>query len=699
MIRRLAGAVVGVLIVGSVASAQVAYPMIMSLKPVAVQIGTTSECEVQSRYTMFGAHQVFVTGTGVSAEVVPPTEEQAKNPQNLTKLKLKITVESAALPGVREFRLATPQGASTVGQLVVVRDPVVAEQADNDVPEKAQTVALPATLCGTLEKVEDRDFFRFHAEAGQSIGFHVRSQRLEDKIHDLQEHSNPIIKLYDASGGLLAESDNTFFADPFLAHQFVAAGDYLLEIRDVRYKANQYWEYCIEANSRPFAASVFPSAVHAGEETQVEPAGWLFPADTKAPLTIPAGTPNGLTFAPLTIADQPSPPAPVYVTDLPVILESAGENNDVKTAQEISVPAVIAGRIETEGDLDAYAFTAQKGEKFSWEVIARRAQSDMDPVVRLRNADGGVIREDDDFSYGKTQLTSDVKFEGWEAPADGTYFLDIRDGQLRGGPGYPYALRITRTTPYFELLTDTDKTQLTPGTYGVMFVRVERYHGFMGEIQLHIDNLPPGVTAVCGKIQADKGQDGAIVLYAPPEAAPAATNVRVWGTASHPQAEGQPPLELSVEAQPFQEIYNPGGGRNFYAVETNAVNVGAPADLLAVEVSETDVHLKPGETKTLTVKLRRAENMKHNVLLDMQFTHLERVFASSLPEGVTIDRGAGKTLLTGADSEGSIVLKVDPKAPPVEKQVSSVMANISLNFVMKATYSSEPLFLTVEPAP
>jgi hypothetical protein len=42
---------------------------------------------------------------------------------------------------------------------------------------------------------------------------------------------------------------------------------------------------------------------------------------------------------------------------------------------------------------------------------------------------------------------------------------------------------------------------------------------------------------------------------------------------------------------------------------------------------------------------------------------------------------------------------VDPKAPPVEKQLGSVMANISINFVMKATYSSAPVFITVEKAP
>jgi hypothetical protein len=42
-------------------------------------------------------------------------------------------------------------------------------------------------------------------------------------------------------------------------------------------------------------------------------------------------------------------------------------------------------------------------------------------------------------------------------------------------------------------------------------------------------------------------------------------------------------------------------------------------------------------------------------------------------------------------------LVADDKIEMVERQQVSVMANISLNFVMKATYSSLPLFITTVP--
>ncbi|RLS77673.1 MAG: hypothetical protein DWI02_09655 [Planctomycetota bacterium] len=719
--RPLLGFIVALLsslLTASTTSAQISYPMVMSLKPVAVQVGATTECEVNSRYTMRGAYQVRVGGTGVSAEIVPPELPELKpgeKPKELTKLKVKFTVSADALPGVREFRLATPNGASTVGQLVVVRDPVVFEIADNNTADQGQLVTLPATLCGVIEKGEDCDFWKFSAEAGQGIQFLVRCQRLQDKIHDLQVHADPILFLRDLRGNVLAMSDNTFFADPFLTYRFEQGGEFLLEIRDVRYQGNGDWTYCIEANSRPFVAGAHPKVVKAGVETRVELSGVSLEENATGVVSIPAGTAGGLVSAPVTIRDQISNPVGFHVTDLPILVEPAGDHDSVLTAVRVEIPLVIAGRIETVSGLDCYAFVAKKGEKFSFEVIARRQMSNLDSFLRILNEQGQPVREEDDGRFGR--LThADTWLEGWEAPADGKYFVEIRDGLLRGGPGFEYALQITRPQPYFLLEVDTDKTQLTPGTYGAIFVRIVRKQGFTGEVQLHIDGLPPGVAANCGRILADKGIDGCISLYAAPDSKQVASDVRIWGTstpilaapvappvaapaalstegASKPSRESN---EISAEAVAYQEYYSPGGGRGHYPVETHTVAVGASADLLAVTLSETEIRLKPGESKKILIHLERAKDVNANVTLDFLYRHLEQVYANSLPEGVVMEGNQSKTLLTGNDSEGFITLKADKTAPPVERQVTAMMANFSLNFVMKATYASPPVFVTVE---
>ena len=681
------------------ADAQISYPMVMSLKPVAIQAGTTSECEVQSRYSMRGTYQVLVSGTGVKAEVIPP-EEPADPPKpgeklkDLTKLKLKFDVAAEALPGVREFRLATPQGASTLGQLVVVRDPVVAEATDNNTAEKAQVVALPATICGAIEKVEDFDFYKFTAAAGQSLSFQVRCQRLQDKIHDLQAHADPILFLRDLQGTVLAVSDNSFFADPFLTYTFEQAGEYLLELRDVRYHGNVSWEYCIEAHSRPYVTGAFPKALRAGVETTVELSG-VFLSGASTPVNVPEGTPTGAIDFPLVLNGGPSNPAPFLITDLPTAIESQTDNNDVATAQELDVPVVISGRIETEADLDCFSFSARKGDKFTFEILARRQFSNLDSFLRILNDKGQPLREDDDGRFGR--LTSaDTFLEGWEAPADGTFFVEVRDQHLRGGPGFEYVLQITRSVAYFELQLDTDKTLLSPGLSGAIFARVVRKQGFVGEVQLHVSGLPPGVTATCGRILAGKSQDGCIVLTAADDAAMLISELQVTGTATQPQGNGLPDLQLSATAVPYQEYYSPGGGRGHYPVQSHVVSVSPAADILSIQLSETEIVLKPGESRQLAVTLQRNKDANQNVTLDMLYKHLDSVFANSLPEGVTIDGGQSKTLLTASASEGIITLKADNSAPPAERQVGVVMANFAINFVMKATYCSPPVFVTVK---
>ena len=62
------------------------------------------------------------------------------------------------------------------------------------------------------------------------------------------------------------------------------------------------------------------------------------------------------------------------------------------------------------------------------------------------------------------------------------------------------------------------------------------------------------------------------------------------------------------------------------------------------------------------------------------------------------DKPKSKTLLTGKTAEGKITLTAAKDAPAASKQQICVMANVSLNFVMKATYASKPLLVTVAPA-
>jgi hypothetical protein len=105
--------------------------------------------------------------------------------------------------------------------------------------------------------------------------------------------------------------------------------------------------------------------------------------------------------------------------------------------------------------------------------------------------------------------------------------------------------------------------------------------------------------------------------------------------------------------------------------------------------------LKPGESKAVEVTIERAPDFKQNVLLCAIYQHLGGVTGDSLPPGVTVDEKASQTLLAANQSKGSIVLKAAPDAKPVEKQQIAIMAQVSINFVMKFTYA-EALTVSVK---
>ncbi len=686
-------------------SAQTAYPMLMDLSPVAAEVGQTSEHTIHSRHDMSGAYQIVVTGEGVTAEVVLPEvkaeekdKEKAKDKakakkKDLVELKVRFTVAADAKLGVRDFRLATPQGASTLGQVVIVRDPVVQESGDNSAAEKATAVTLPATICGTIEKAEDVDFYKFPVKAGASWSFHVRSNRLQNRIHDLQQHSDPILTLRAASGTTVAASDNHFYGDPFIHHRFEQDGEYLLEIRDVRYQGNKYWQYSIEVSDRAFVSNVYPLAVAPGQEVELEMVGVQLPENPMTRLAVPMELPPGPHRLPLAIGDGETNPVPLVVSDSPLVLEAKGDNNLAAGAAMVTVPGGINGRIDVEADVDCFAFEAKKGERYSFEVVARRQQSNLDPHLRILNAEGKQLQLNDDMRIDKRNY-ADSLIENWTVPADGKYVMEIRDLHLRGGAEFVYFIQVTRSEPFIQLFADTDKTLLTPGTNGVLFVRVKRKNGFEGEVALNIEGLPQGVTAVCGRILA-KRDDGCIVLRAAGDAPMAMANVTITGTSTHQPAEGEA-ITVTATARPYQETYMPGGGRGHYPVELHSVSVGAASDIRKVTLSAMEVSLKPGESQKIDITIERAEGFEKNVTLDVLYKHLSSVYGDPLPKGVTLDAGNSKTLLTGKETQGHITLKAAADVTPTDHQQICIMANVSLNFVMKATYASEPVLLSVE---
>jgi hypothetical protein len=678
-------------------SAQNTYPMVMCLRPVAVQVGTSSEVELVGNPNVYGAYQVFVSGEGVRGIVEPPKGPTPTTKPSIATLKVKFEVAANATLGVRDVRVATLQGGSTVGQLVIVRDPIVREVAgDNDSLKTAQLIMLPAAICGAIERPEDVDYYKFHAKAGTALTFHVWCQRLQNRIHDLQEHADPIINLRNSVGTILASNDNHFAGDPLLHYRFPAEGDYYLEVRDTRYGGNPHWQYCIEAHDRPFVTATYPSRIVPGVATQVRLVGHNVPDGATGTVQVPMDAGEGARWIMVKFAEQMTNAVPVVVSRLPEVREQDLDHATFDKAQPVSVPCGMSGRIAKPGEVDCYTFEAKAGERFTFRVVAREAQSPLDSNLRILNAKGERLAENDDVQ--DRYVHPDSLIEDWAAPAAGKYVIEVRDQHAGGGADFVYFLQVIRPQPYFTLEIDTDKTILSSGSAAVIYARAWRRGGFNGAVQLHVEGLPAGVTATCGRIH-ESLVDGCILLQAAPGTKPCAANIRIIGTATWTVGK-EKPASLRAVARPLEEIYMPGGGRYHYPVEMHTLTVCEPLDLRSVKISPTAVTLRPGESQRIEVVLERAPGFKGNVIVELVYQHLGVIFGGSMPAGITIDDKGSQTLLTGDQVKGHIVLKAAPDAKPVKDQLVPVMAHVSINFVMKSTYCGEPLRITVaSPSP
>lgn len=703
MNNRLFVGIFGLALVAAHAHAQIFYPMVYRTTPCAVAVGREAECEVQFALGSTGAFQVIVSGTGVQAEVVSPkADPKTKVTIPLAKevnVRVRFKVAPDATLGIREFRVFMPHGPSSLGLIVVVRDPVVNETEPNDSLAQAQAVSLPATLCGTISPKENVDFFKFKVGAGQAWTFHMTCQRLSIKLTTHTTHGDPMLVLRNAAGTVLAMNDNTFAADPLLHYRFATAGEYYLEVRDVRYSGYRLWEYAIEAHDRPFVTGVVPSTLQPGKTTPVRLVGYGIPADASVSLTIPSSMTAGEHWVSLPAFNgQPLNSVKINVNPLPSVLEAHAPNDTPLQAQPVTLPVVVNGSLERAGDVDCYAFEAKKGERFTLGITARSLQSELDSCIRIIDAKGETVAENDDYTdktghhdVRNEMMTADSRLEAWEAPADGRYVVEVKDLQNRGGQRFFYSLEMRRSRPHFLLELTMDKTTLAPDMTGVIFVRSFRKEGFTGAIRLAVEGLPAGVKAQCGPIPAGC-QDGCILLRAEGVASGTFANIRIVGTAD--QAKGEP--VLTAVARSMQELMVDGGGRYLVPVEMHTLAVVEQLDLKSVRIQPGELTIRPGESKTVEVTIARRPGCKEAVTLSVASAMHVWTYGNCLPPGVTLDQSASRLRIVGDQVKGSVVLKAAADAKPVRRQMVPVMGEVAFSLAIRIYYAGDPLWLTVE---
>ena len=132
----------------------------------------------------------------------------------------------------------------------------------------------------------------------------------------------------------------------------------------------------------------------------------------------------------------------VYVTAENVVLEQGSPASLKGEFQRVSWPAMVAGRISKEGEVDYYAVEVPAGRDLLFEVDSLGGS--LDPVVTLFEPSGSWLNSDrltrlafnDDVSNRSAAALS------YHFKKSGRYVVGVAGFVGLGGPDFSYQLRI-----------------------------------------------------------------------------------------------------------------------------------------------------------------------------------------------------------------------------------------------------------------
>lgn len=480
-------------------------PEALYIYPAGGQRGTTVDFKVGGLYLHescdFEMHAAAGSGVEASRRIERAATtrfQQEVRPQTEFNQELLIPVDyagsvriaSGATATTCRWRVWTAQGVTPLRPFVIGDLPEVIEDeiCGDPIPTP---VELPLTVNGRIYPREDIDIWALEATKGQSITCEVNASRIGSTLDSRLE-------VRDEHGRRIAEDVDHFGADSFLRFTAPRDGTYFVHIHDIRYGGLQSSVYRLTLSAGPRVDVTYPLGGRRGKTTSFELIGQALPS-TPVKIALPAETSDGRAprgFAPrLKIDGTPLNEIFLDVGELPELLESE-PNNAPAHGNLLDVPSIINGRIETPEDVDIWTLRARKDEALIFEFRALRPGLPLDPRVVVLDAAGKTLHE------GETRSE-------FKAPADGTYHLRVEDlfGR-RGGSRFVYRLevshRATSAAPDFAMQLAQLECAVARGGSAELTVNVKRFGGLAGEIEVHVDGLPAGVTAAPTKIAAGK---------------------------------------------------------------------------------------------------------------------------------------------------------------------------------------------------
>ncbi len=510
-----------------------------------------------------------------------------------------VSIANNVPPGGYEVRCQGKYGMSGPRKFIIDSLQEIVEIEPNANAETATEIAdLPVVINGQLNGTADLDFYKFQGTAGQRL-------ILTGHAYSIDSPASLVLTLIDANGRVLGESQRAGNQDPVLDIVLPYSGTYLLRVHDLLYTGGAHFVYRIVIGNQPSIDFVFPPAGLPGSNDEYtvygrnlsggQPSnllrGGLKLEQIKTRIAIPADIIGNLRVtAPLEpyqssldaveyrVASPtgPSNAALVTVAHAPVVFEQA--NNDTpQTAQKLTPPCEVAGQFYPQRDVDWYSLDAKADQEFWIEVISHRLGVPTDSsliVFAVESSESGeeslkqlawvnsTAARNGGFEFDERSNDPVYRFQ---APADGTYRILVRDGRssVVSDPSLVYRLSVRPAKPDFRLaITPIDSSGavfMRKGGREAVKVVVFRQDGFSGEVKLSASGLPPGVSAA-DMIVGPDCHHAVFTLTAAKDAASGTGEVKITGTAT---IDGQQVSRTARIGQPlaivpFAQPNNPG---------------------------------------------------------------------------------------------------------------------------------------------
>ncbi|HIN29319.1 TPA: hypothetical protein EYM82_10540 [Candidatus Poribacteria bacterium] len=521
-------------------------PQVTSVTPIAGQRGTTVEIALQGQ-NLNQVTEILFSGSGISAELKHADAQPLVrfNGQGISgkiptsnRLTVQITIDPTTPVGAQSLRLVTTNGVSNPQRFIVSDLLEIAETEPNSTIDQANMLTLPAVVNGIITSTDDLDLFRFSAKKDQRLICDVHASRLGSPLDSL-------LTLFDPEGKEVISNDISNGLDSLIDYTVQVSGDYVLQIRDLRYKSGNNFFYRIRVGELPYLDTIFPLGGKRGTESAVSVTGRNLGPIKTIQMSISPDTPLGNQEMRVVNATGISTNPHTFVAGNLKEIREQEPNNTADQANSIEIPVVVNGKINQKKDIDCFSLQVLSGTRLIFEVNAHRLGSQLDALLSLFDSTGKQLNISDDVIGAEARI--DFSF-----PKEDKYVISIRDLNNQGGINFPYRLSITPLQPDFGLTVTPDNPRVARGGTTNLTVSINRVDEFREAVSLYFSGFPQDFDVSPVLIGPDQTQTQ-VTITAPISADLGLIKTMAWGRGSihHNLVERNSiPIYLTVIDQP-----------------------------------------------------------------------------------------------------------------------------------------------------